>query len=285
MGKKTLPRVVMMYLLLGFLFVSAALLIVYRIYLPPREGFDQEDRRQWNSHTDLVIVTAHFKEDLEWLRQSGLPLVICSKEQATPQPDAEPRCMIPNKGREASSLLKFIIAFYDKLPKRIAFVHGHELAWHQRFDILSAIQCAKKDKPFVSLNVIFMDDRNLSNPTYLSIKDLWKDHFKPWLNIEFPERVFHDCCAQFIVSRDAVRRIPKRGYEHWLQLLMNSPHDNILSVQFEYLWHIIFGEDPILQLDPESYVKEHFDCMPRFLDRDVAEAAGSDYTTKFSIVG
>jgi len=257
-------------------------MLMHRNATKTKEGFAQQ--RQWNASSDLVVVTAHFKEDVSWLRQSGLPLVICSKENGSSLPDAEPRCMLPNKGREASSLLKFIIAFYDELPKRIAFVHGHEFAWHQRFDLLSAIHCAKKDKTFVSLNVIFMDDRNMSNPTYIGIKDIWAEHFKPYLKIDFPDRVFHDCCAQFIVSRAAIRRIPKRGYEHWLQLLMSTAHDSILSVQFEYLWHIIFGEDPILQHTPESYVREYFDCLPKFLRRDMAEGGGNSYTTKFSVI-
>ncbi len=244
-----------------------------------------EGNPNWNSNSELVIVTAHFKEDLDWLRKSGISLVICSKDNAPFQRDADPRCMLPNRGREASSFLKFITAFYDELPKRVAFVHGHEYAWHQRFEILSAIRCAKNDKPFVSLNVIFMDDRNMSNPTYIGIKDLWDDHFKPYLNIDFPERVFHDCCAQFIVSRAAIRRLPKEAYEHWLQLLLNVTNDSVLSVQFEYLWHVIFGENTILTVDPVAYVKEMFDCIPSHVPRNIAEGGRNDYSTKFVATG
>jgi hypothetical protein len=101
------------------------------------------------------------------------------------------------------------------------------------------------------------------------------------LKIDFPDRVFHDCCAQFVVSRTAIRRIPKQSYEHWLKLLLQTPVDNILSVQFEYLWHIIFGEDTILTLEPETYVKEMFDCIPSHVPRHLAESGGNDYTTKF----
>jgi hypothetical protein len=242
---------------------------------------DSNPYTSWNSNSELVIVTAHFKEDLDWLRQSGLPLVICSKDNAPFQRDADPRCMLPNRGREASSFLKFITTFYEVLPQRVAFVHGHEYAWHQRFEMISAIRCAKKDKPFVSLNVIFMNDRNMSNPTFIGIKHLWDDHFKPFLNIDFPERVFHDCCAQFVVSREAIRRIPKQAYEHWLQLLLQTPNDSVLSVQFEYLWHIIFGEDTTLTVIPERYVQDMFDCIPSFAPRHLAEAERNEYSTKY----
>lgn len=264
-------------LLICFALLGFSIFFIFK----KKETFVEEDSKRWNSNSDLVIVTAHFKEDLDWLRKSGMPLVICSKDNAPFQRDADPRCMLPNHGREASSFLKFITSFYDELPKRIAFVHGHEYAWHQRFEILSAIRCAKRDKPFVSLNVMFMDDRNMSNPTYIGIKDLWNDHFKPFLKIDFPQRVYHDCCAQFVVSREAVRRIPKRAYEHWLQLLLDTPNDSVLSVQFEYLWHIIFGENVILTVDPKSYVQEMYDCIPPHVSRELAEGGRNEYSTQF----
>jgi len=268
--------------ILRFICLLSMAYLIYSVFLHQQYALVTEEFADWDSETDLVIVTAHFKENLDWLTHSPYPVVVCSKHSAesqSPSLTPELKCMVQNKGRETSSLLKFIIEFYEDLPKRIAFIHGHQYAWHQRFDILSAIGCAKKDKPYVSLNTIFMNDRNMQNQVYNEIGDMWETHFEPYLKIKFPERVFHDCCAQFIVSRAAIRRIPKAGYEHWLELVMNSPYDVVISVQFEYLWHVIFGEDPVLDLNAEAYVAEMFDCMPKFIPREIAE--GSSGPTKF----
>ena len=97
-------------------------------------------KNNWDSNTELIIVTSHFTEDLEWLKQSKYPVVVCSKVGAhIPAIPADTKCIIPNIGNEASSYLKFIITYYDNLPEHVAFIHGHETSWHQSVDILKAI--------------------------------------------------------------------------------------------------------------------------------------------------
>jgi hypothetical protein len=85
--------------------------------------------------SNLVIVTAHYNEDLEWLKKSRHPVVLCDKPGAKSSsftPDKSCTLNV-NRGREASSFLKYIVENYDRLPERIAFIHGHEETWHQRY--------------------------------------------------------------------------------------------------------------------------------------------------------
>ena len=106
--------------------------------------------------SSLVIVTTHYNEDLEWLKKSKYPVVLCDKPGAKSSsfiPDK--KCTIDvNKGQEASSYLKYIIENYDNLPERIAFIHGHEESYHQKYPkhILEAIDDARTDLDFVSIS-------------------------------------------------------------------------------------------------------------------------------------
>ena len=217
------------------------------------------------SHDDLVIVTAHYNEDLTWLkRQDEFPVVVCDKHgsEATPfTPDA--RCSLQiNRGREASSFLKFIIEYYDDLPRHIAFVHGHEFAEHQTlpFGILEGIRRAKKhDFDYINLNARLQFNHLydapesiesvaathwFSHPGHKFLRKYWDSHFADILGCDFPEHLGYVCCAQFVVSRRAIRRHPKESYIRLYELVMDPTKgtDYEAAVAIEFIWHILFGE-------------------------------------------
>ena len=230
---------------------------------PPSDGSSAAAySSSWNADTDLIIVSAHFNEDLTWLRAAPYPVVVCDKDGAAPTSlDTEPRCQLPNYGREAGSYLKFIIEFYDELPKRVAFLHGHENAWHVSRNTLKAIGCAREDADYVALNSHYTPKWNVyENDDLAWLYYYWDDYFKPYLNIDLPDELNHECCAQFIVTRSIIRRLPKYVYERWFDLLMNiAPDDYSMGMGFEVVWHIIFGEPPFLEDLPAYYLKS-FKC-------------------------
>ena len=52
-------------------------------------------------------------------------------------PQANVTLRIPvNKGFEAMTYLTYIIQFYDNLPSKIFFAHGHFRSWHQVIDCI-----------------------------------------------------------------------------------------------------------------------------------------------------
>lgn len=65
-------------------------------------------------------------------------------------------------------------------------------------------------------------------------------------NTNVPEIVGAPCCAQFAVSKKQVLARPLSDYQHYHNWLMETELDDETSGRvFEYLWHIIFGQDPV----------------------------------------
>jgi hypothetical protein len=193
----------------------------------------------------LEIVTSHWKEDLTWLLESPWPVNLIDKEGADPSPFV-PKYVIPNKGQETSVYIKYIIENYDNLPDHVAFIHGHENAYHQCHDrpLIEVIRGAQREiHDFISLNNFFrlypfLDE----SEEYMKIETYWrllgfKEEDKPVRDtmLEVP------IGAQFIVSREAIRRYPKTEWSRWYNMIMNESA-NQLPLFFENIWHIIFGQ-------------------------------------------
>ena len=202
----------------------------------------------------LVIVSSHYKENLRWLRHSDIPVVVCSKVQDSPLCEVN-----TNKGNEVTAYLKFIIQNYDNLPNHVAFIHGHERAWHQHKNLFDVINCVKyREHGFVSLNNYFIDDRKIeSNVIMKKLHQIWDKEFRPYLKRDPPTYLCHDCCAQFIVSKERILKNSREAYQAWYDLVINdSTNDNSYEMGriFEYIWHIIFGE-------PDVVTQEEYQVM------------------------
>jgi len=56
--------------------------------------------------------------------------------------------------------------------------------------------------------------------------------------------VWAPCCAQFAVSREAIYQRPLADYVSMRQWLMETELDDARSGRvFEFLWHVIFGQE------------------------------------------
>ena len=228
----------------------------------------------FNENTKLVIVTAHFNEDLDWLKNAKFPVVVCNKTASDLSDlsdfNIDNKCSMElNRGREASVFLRFIIVYYDTLPKHTAFIHGHETAWHQKHPdgILKAIDQANIDKydyislnnnlmslryePYMKFNIQhptesnYIDNTDMSRVVHRLINKYWTILFEPELKIDFPEKLRYQQSAQFIVSRDLIRKHPKSFYIQLYNFIIDPNEDDYhTSVALEFLWHIIFGEKP-----------------------------------------
>lgn len=220
------------------------------------------------SEKDVVIVTSHFSENLEWLLLSKYPVVVCDKPGADPMPfPADPSCTLDvNRGQEASSYLKYIVAHYDRLPPHVAFIHGHEEAWHQRlpFPLLEGIDRARTHKhDFISLNNLMHSNivseeaaarsthtepvPEVGHEAHRLMRVLWGRHLQPIFRQPFPEHVRFPRCAQFIVSSRAIRRHPKEVYQRLLDMVLDpsTGDSRMVAVVMEFLWHWLFtGSGP-----------------------------------------
>lgn len=229
---------------------------------------------------EIVIVTSHYNEDLRWLCKSPYPVYLCDKIGAAvidPVVKSQFYCesLIPNTGCEASSYLHYIIQHYNDLPPYMAFIHGHEYAWHQKhpLGILGAIRTAKrKEYEYISLNVKthpgegrVYDIEIMNNAPFGILRHYWDTIFKPYVKTDLPRKFCHDSCGQFLVSREAILRHPLAAYKTWYNLV-NTPStsewpNKEYVVAFEFIWHILFGEPPLCPDRDGAYLLARFNIM------------------------
>lgn len=169
-----------------------------------------------------------------------------------------------NKGNEANVYLTYIIEHYHRLPSTIVFVHSHEKgfpsAWHTDAPDHSNVHSIQ------ALNIDFVQRtgyanlRCIANPgcdvpfrpmgpvsadveQEVAFADTWQYLFQ---SRHVPQVVGATCCSQFAVSRDQIRMRPLEFYVRahgWL--MMTELSDSVSGRVFEYMWHIVFGREPL----------------------------------------
>ena len=211
---------------------------------------DDYSRKHARRLARMHIVTSHWGEDLRWLGRAKFPVTVLSKIGA-PKSTApfQATARLPNSGREASAYLAYIVANYDDLPEFVAFLHGHESAWHQKagpiLKQLDTLATRLDTVRFHTLNRCFTKVWDAADESYAAMQQYWPKVFAPWLG-PMPKQLCYDCCAQFVVSRDAIRQRPLAAYKAWLAFTQD-PAVRKTEYMFEYTWHLIFGEDACVQ--------------------------------------
>ena len=177
----------------------------------------------------MEIVTCHYKENLEWLKQqSDYKVIIVHKEGGDV---VDYTYCIPNIGLEATAFLYYIIERYDTLPDHVAFIHGHENAGHQLGDrsLLDMIRTA-----------------TINKYSFIPLNNLWRFCFKgqfnhvckemyEWMGIIVPD-IFIACSgAQFIVAKHLILRNTKQFYMDLYKKI--KTRDDALIM--EYSWHFL----------------------------------------------
>jgi hypothetical protein len=170
-----------------------------------------------------------------------------------------------NKGMEANAYLAYIVQNYNNLPSTIAFIHPHKdgypIAWHTDNNEHSNVVSLQ------TLNINFIQSNGYANLRCVNdpgcphevmpfrnppedhrtieaaMPDAWRDLFN---NTNVPHILATPCCAQFAVSSEQVRKRPLEAYQKYYTWLMETPlKDETSGRVFEYLWHILFGQDPV----------------------------------------
>lgn len=248
---------------------------------------------------DIEIVTAHYREDLNWLNVSRVPVIICDKPGSSPLPPGripDYMCSVHlNVGNEASSFLAYIVSRYDSLPTRVAFLHGHEFSHHQKapFDsILRSLQSARPEMGYVPLNVfwhVLVDAPDQFPPGspeevlpklktpywhWNYTKEVWPVMLEPVLHRPRPRYIRNDRGAQFVVRRELIQKYPKKDWEHLLSCVMKligPPKWSRIGVgmAMEIAWPMLFQEsNDICDLLPECTLEAardtYFDLHKNF---------------------
>jgi len=209
----------------------------------------------------LIVVTTSYgyppHYSLSWIDLQPWPVFISTKEAGFGFA-SEPW---GNVGQEIASYVRFILMFWDHLPERVAFVHGHEKTWHQegyRMSYMLRHVCLDKFE-YASLNAFENEAwRPIKGARsyYNVIKRYWK-LVEPYLGA-MPKYGFKEkCCAQFVVSRERIKARPRELYLLILKQMTDkkknyhrAAHGNNngwdLIHFWEAIWHYIFGEDALV---------------------------------------
>lgn len=187
------------------------------------------------------VVVARYDEDIAWLKQ--LPAGYNVTVYQSHDPDGEH--FVENYGNEASKYLRYIVDNYDHLPESTMFLQAGRMDWHdpmakdvllQSWDWEALSPGGMRSLPTAAPCLIEDSEEDLEAagrrwalqpgcpgikehyPKQMStLKDVWPDAFQAELG-PLPAKWLTHCCAQFQVSRDAIRMHPKDFYDqlfHW----------------------------------------------------------------------
>ena len=187
-----------------------------------------------------------------------------------PNPDPSVGLSVPqNFGREAMAYLTYIVDHYDNLPDFAMFIHGHYQSWHQPIPIPKTIRALNitslTREKYISLrcgNQMGCERRPYIDTYHVNwqgeeyIREFWETIVPQQ---EMPRYISFKCCAQFAVSRQAIRA---RTRDEWIRIrqpLLRSHqelkesevwakgYDDVqwkVGTLYEKVWHLIFGVDP-----------------------------------------
>lgn len=218
-----------------------------------------------SNYTKCLVLPKLFIEDTTWvgdalgdmLEEGSLTTAIYTVDD--PHAKLHPP---KNKGHEVMVYLSYIIDFYDQLADVNIFMHSHRRAWHNN-------ELMDRD---AAQMVRHLSPERVAREGYMNLRCHWDPGCPAWLHpgntIEdenkqeevllaecwtqifpyepVPTVLSQPCCAQFAVSGDRIRELPKHRYVYMRDWLIRTELDDYLSGRvFEYIWQYIFTAAPI----------------------------------------
>lgn len=185
---------------------------------------------------DYHIVIAHYNEDLSWVTNLKYPFTIISK-------NGIPEGTQPNKGREASTYLEYIIKNYDSLHEYTFFLHGHRSSWHHKKNVDEKINKTVCLLPYYNINdfrVYRFSECQLTLSQMQASYPIVEDILGP-MDVE---RASFRHSAQFYVHKSAILSRPLETYKALYDIIMTNTNRSFEdSLLFERIWHFIFTHD------------------------------------------
>lgn len=211
-----------------------------------------------------LVVVARYDEDTSWVDFGPDSVRHITYSAGNVWAEHRPPA---NRGNEATSYITAIIDHYEDLPDAMMFLHGHRRGWH---DTLApsdwVVRYAKwpidPQYPYIAVQCPVVATTNIgirpTNPSSVRSFDprrskaplrsrqfaaawelLFKDYFGP-----MPDQVAGPCCSEFMVTREAILKLPKEFYINVRNWLLTTPLEADASGRIlEYMWHVMFTPD------------------------------------------
>jgi len=215
-----------------------------------------------------LVVVSRYREDISWVQGSKHPFIIYDKSEV-PLDITIPR---PNTGREAETLLHYIITHYERLPDITIFLQGDPRGNPPVIPYETILQGI--NTPHAPIYMPFIDALNISKPDFVST--MWE--LKPYnyevaleitallrglFNItEYDKPILYPTGVECILPKDNILCRPLEFYKllhersflsgtrswHWcdpndLQKRVQFRKYGISAYAFEPLWGAIFNPE------------------------------------------
>lgn len=161
--------------------------------------------------------------------------------------------------------LTFLIDHYHNLPQIMVFLHPHRggwpKAWHTDavgYDNVNSVRSLRieyvLEHGYANMRCIYdpgcpAEIQPFRNDSTRSSERAFAGAWTYMLGGDLttvPKKVAQPCCSQFAVSRAQVLERQQSDYIRYQQWILNTElDDDVTGRVFEYLWHVIFGKDPV----------------------------------------
>ncbi|KAE8352226.1 hypothetical protein BDV28DRAFT_135553 [Aspergillus coremiiformis] len=215
---------------------------------------------------DVALVAPKTRdENVRWMatfcKQFGCTPYIYTTDEIPEEDYLHPRTL---KGHEAAAYLTYIVDHYDHLSPFTIFIHGKDEHWHNdaagpktsnvllnlRFEAARAygyvnLRCLAVPGCPDSLHPAVNQKTDLEY--HQLVEDFPQIYYELFGESDAPSQVGHQCCGQFIVTRDRIRQRPRSDYERLLHWVGNTTRTDSYGIGWtlEKLWHIIFGMNAV----------------------------------------
>ena len=216
---------------------------------------------QGSNYTRTLVIPYQKNEKIAWIEKElgdllALDGLLSTALYAVDDVEA-PLHTSKNKGHEVMVYLTYIIEHYEDLADISMFMHSHRWAWHNN-ELLDQDAAAM---------VRYLFPERVIREGYMNMRCHWDPGCPDWLHpgavtingrkkeekifAEYWGQVFpldpipavlaQPCCAQFAVSRDRIRALPRSRYIELRDWLLRTELSDYLSGRFfEYTWQYIF---------------------------------------------
>ncbi|KAF2748229.1 hypothetical protein M011DRAFT_35706 [Sporormia fimetaria CBS 119925] len=211
---------------------------------------------------DRVVVVGRLqKENTNWIREK-----LSDWQHAVyivDSPSSSHLHTMLNKGHDAMPYLTYLVEHYDSLPSTVVFLPASRTSFAitipnegEDYDIVERLRTLNFEfvqkngfanlqcEPFPGCPDKYEHFRNPQHlrPIPSAMAGAWKDLF----NSKMPGRIGTPCSGQFAVSREQILKRPLSDYQRYLDWLIQTPlEDDVSSRIFDYLWHVIFGQESV----------------------------------------
>jgi len=243
----------------------AALFVSLLFHWSTRSSISRKPVNPYPSLTKSLVVASTTSSNLTWL-DPALQTSHWDPYVYVTDSSSAPLTVPVNKGNEAMVYLSYIIDNYDNLPDIVFFHHDHSQTWHQQFSSAYELshlnpvsvlkhgylspRCLPGCENVIELSgdvVPISDLKGQPRDVQISsvLREFYRDE-KTGARLELPSKIAAPCCAQFAVSREAIRGRSQDTWEGLRNWLIGTGLDSRSSGRvLEYTWHLWFGMEPV----------------------------------------